>query len=132
MYDNSNFTDHNSHTFCFSCVFFDALSLAVFYYADAFNQDVSKWNTGAVRTMESSKCNLSPSVRLPLCFLIQQLEFHLITIHTRSVIFVVVVLWWVVVSFFDAPTLAVFESHCEFNQDVSKWSHAFPYAVFLR
>jgi hypothetical protein len=49
----------------------------------------------------------------------------------RSVIFVVVVLWWVVVSFFDAPSLAVFESQCEFNQDVSKWSHAFPFAVFL-
>ena len=103
----------------------------MFYYADAFNQDVSKWNTGAVRTMESSKCNLSPSVCLPLCFLIRQLEFHLITILKRSVIFVVV-LWWVVVSFFDAPSLAVFESHCEFNQDVSKWSHAFPFAVFLR
>ena len=32
---------------------------AVFYSASAFNQDVSKWNTGAVTTMGYSKCTLS-------------------------------------------------------------------------
>jgi surface protein len=36
--------------------------LAVFYQASVFNQDVSTWNTGAVTTMESSKCTF-----LPLC-----------------------------------------------------------------
>ena len=44
--------------------------LAVFHDAPVFNQDVSKWNTGAVTTMESSKCTLSFSLwprRLPLC-----------------------------------------------------------------
>jgi surface protein len=42
--------------------FFDApfSLLAVFNGASAFNQDVSKWITGAVTTMERSKCTLSP------------------------------------------------------------------------
>jgi len=48
-------SDHNSHTFC-SFVF--PVSYAVFYRASAFNQDVSKWNTGAVTTMAYSKCTL--------------------------------------------------------------------------
>ncbi len=49
-------------------LFFVAPSVAVFAYASAFNQDVSKWNTGAVTTMNGSKCTLSPSLwpRLPL------------------------------------------------------------------
>ena len=33
--------------------------LAVFEYAIAFNSDVSNWNTGAVTSMEESKCILS-------------------------------------------------------------------------
>ena len=45
--------------FLFLCC---ALSLVVFYYASAFNQDVSKWNTGAVINMKYSKCTLSPSL----------------------------------------------------------------------
>ena len=38
--------------------------LAVFEFASAFNQNVSTWNTGAVTTMEKSKCtrSLSPSL----------------------------------------------------------------------
>ena len=106
-------SDHNSHTFCsfYFCVFkryslswfvvgwfflfFVALSsLAVFREASAFNQDVSKWNTGAVTTMYHSKCTRFSSLwpRLPLmCILnIRQLEFHRITILTRFVIFVFV------------------------------------------
>jgi surface protein len=44
-------------------LFFVAPSLiAVFRYALAFNQDVSKWNTGAVTNMDSSKCTRSPSL----------------------------------------------------------------------
>jgi surface protein len=39
--------------------------LAVFYEASAFNQDVSKWNTGAVTSMVFSKCTLSLSVATP-------------------------------------------------------------------
>ena len=66
----------------------------VFYNFGGFNADLSKWNTGAVTTMQSSKCTLSPSLwpRLPLlCILnIRQLEFHRITILTRFVIFVFV------------------------------------------
>ena len=103
-------SDHSSHTFyyfllCFGngtflcfcgcgglvCFFFVAPLLAVFRYASAFNQDVSKWNTGAVTNMQGSKCTLSPSLwpRLPLwCFLnIRQLELHLITIFTRCFFF---------------------------------------------
>ena len=34
--------------------------LAVFASASVFNQDVSKWNTGAVTDMSGSKCTLSP------------------------------------------------------------------------
>ena len=71
-------------------LFFVAPSLAVFWVAAAFNQDVSKWNTGAVTNMGSSKCTLSPSLwpRLPLlCILnIRQLKFHRITILTRFVL----------------------------------------------
>ena len=45
------------------CSFFlVAHSLAVFSSSSVFNQDVSKWKTGAVTNMEWSKCNLSPSV----------------------------------------------------------------------
>ena len=36
--------------------------LAVFYWAHAFNQDVSTWNTGAVTSMSWSKCTLSSSL----------------------------------------------------------------------
>ena len=61
IYDNSRVSsDHTSHTFCFLFVFvFCFLSLAVFLSATAFNQDVSKWNTGAVTTMVNSKCTFS-------------------------------------------------------------------------
>ena len=54
--------------------FLSFTSLAVFYFASAFNSDISKWNTGVVSTMVDSKCNLCfslfamPSV---LCFLIR-------------------------------------------------------------
>ena len=35
----------------------------------SFNNDLSKWNTGAVTTMASSKCTLSPSLSLWPAFL---------------------------------------------------------------
>lgn len=61
----------NRHLFCclwWVGLFFVAPSLAVFQGAYAFNQNVSKWNTGAVTHMQGSKCTLSPSLwpRLPL------------------------------------------------------------------
>ena len=109
-------SDHTSHTFCYFCfcvtcietVFFCCVCgwvslsfrcctlLVVFWGASAFNQDLSKWNTGAVTDMYASKCtlSLSPSVwpRLPLlCILnIRQLEFYRITLLTRFVLFVFV------------------------------------------
>jgi surface protein len=77
-------SDHKSHTFCsffvvcglkrdlvvvvcavgLDFLFFVApfSLLAVFWDAVAFNQDVSKWNTGAVTTMAYSKCTLSSSL----------------------------------------------------------------------
>ena len=122
-------------------LFFVVPSLAVFYKASVFNRDVSKWNTGAVTDMSSSKCTctLFPFLwpHLPLLYLlsIRQLEFHYrITLLTRSVIFVFVCvetvpffcgLWWDGLSlFFVAPSLfAVFKASA-FNQDVSKWNTA--------
>jgi surface protein len=71
-------------------------SLAVFLSASKFNQDVSKWNTGAVTAMEQSKCTLSPSLwprRLPLWCVVEymrQLEVRRVTSLTRIVLFVVV------------------------------------------
>ena len=80
IYDNSRFVGSQvSHVLFFLCdcglkrdlvvvvcvvglvfLFFVApfSLLAVFEYASAFNQDVSYWNTGAVTSMESSKCSL--------------------------------------------------------------------------
>ena len=73
---------------------FVAPSLAVFKQATLFNQDVSKWNTGAVTNMGGSKCTSSPSLwpRFPLlCILnIRQLEFYRITLFTVFVFFVFV------------------------------------------
>ena len=75
-------SDHNSliFLFVFGTVLFVVLwwfvlfifvgaSLAVFSSARVFNQDVSKWDTGAVTIMEFSKCNVSPSLwpRHPFC-----------------------------------------------------------------
>ena len=39
-----------------------SLLIAVFRAAVEFNQDVSKWNTGAVTNMQGSKCVLSLSL----------------------------------------------------------------------
>ena len=83
--------------------------LAVFKSASAFNQDVSTWNTGAVTTMASSKCTLSPSLwpRFPLwCVVecIRQLEVRRVTSLTRVVLVFVcglkrylllLFVWWV-------------------------------------
>ena len=92
MYDNSSFMgSHFSHVLFCLCVcglkrdlvvvvcvvglvflfslLHPSLLLAVFRDASVFNQDVSTWNTGAVTTMEASKCTLFPSLwprRLPL------------------------------------------------------------------
>ena len=55
-----------------------------------FNADLSNWNTGAVTTMQGSKCTLAPSLwpRLPcLCILnIRQLEVRRVTSLTRIVV----------------------------------------------
>ena len=73
--------------------------LAVFYGASVFNQDVSKWNTSAVTTMDSSRCTLSLSLslwprRVPLwCVVefIRQLEVRRVTSLTRVVLSIVFV-----------------------------------------
>ena len=143
-------SDHNSHTFCcfcfcvwkrylFCCLWWVGLSFlcctlsfAVFWNAYDFNQDVSKWNTGAVTKMTYSECSLSPSPslwpRLPLYMYnivyilnIRQLEFHRITLLTRFFIFVSVFyetvlfcccMWWVGLSFSMLhPLLQCFIKH---------------------
>ena len=71
---------------------------AVFNEASAFNQDVSKWNTGVVTNMMYSKCTRSPSLwprRLPLWCVVEclrQLEIRRVTSLTRFVIFVLFVI----------------------------------------
>ena len=81
------------------------LSLVVFASAFAFNQDVSKWDTGAVIFMNSSKCTLSSLSlwpRLPLLCILnvrQNSSFIRISLLTRFVIFVFVLLVWVGLSF---------------------------------
>ena len=78
-------------SFSFLCCTLLSL-LAVFYYASAFNQDVSTWNTGVVTNMVQSKCTRSPSLwprRLPLCCVVEDirhLEFRWVTRLTRVVL----------------------------------------------
>ena len=112
-----------------------APSLAVFRSASAFNQDVSKWNTGAVTDMSSSKCTLSPSLwpRLSLlCILIydnssfigsqfSHVLLFLFLCFRNGTFFLLFVLGWSFF-FFVAPSLAVFHEASVFNQDVSKWN----------
>jgi surface protein len=53
--------------FCFLCLLYPHLLspfIAVFHTASVFNQDVSKWNTGAVTSMEGSKCTHALSLLL--------------------------------------------------------------------
>jgi surface protein len=117
--------------------------LAVFYSASVFNQDVSKWITGAVTNMQSSKCTLS----LPLCGHAFRCGVLLnIYDHSRLVgaqvshVFVLVfgcglkrdlvVVVFVVGGGFGFGLsflccfflLAVFREASAFNQDVSKWN----------
>jgi hypothetical protein len=98
-----------------------------------FNQDVSKWNTGAVTNMGYSECTRSPSLFPLECLLnIRQLEFYRITLLTRFVIFVFVLLKRYLIcccfvvgwSFFSSvtPSLTVFDEARAFNQDVSTWT----------
>ena len=108
----------------------------MFYQAVVFNQDVSKWNTGAVTNMQSSTCNLSPlcvkSHVFRCCvFLRRQLAFHLTNSQTFFICFCFATVLVVVVvgcSFFlfVAPFFAVFHGEwgkrTVFNQDVSKWN----------
>ena len=97
------------------CLFFLALFflLAVFYEASVFNQNVSNWNTGAVKTMKSSKCTLSLSllhghsafrggVVLNIYdnsrFVGSQFShvlFFLFCALKRDLVFVVLFVWWV-------------------------------------
>ena len=113
MYDHSSFIGSQfSHVLLFCICVFETVpfllfvgglvflffaapsTLAVFNSASVFNQNVSNWNTGAVITMQNSKCTLYPSLwprLIPLlCILkihVRQLEFHRITVLTRFVLF---------------------------------------------
>ena len=124
-------------------LFFVAPSLVVFRSASAFNQDLSKWNTGAVTTMLGSKCtplsllSLSLWPRLPFhcVFWMRQFEFYLITILvtilTRSVIFCLFLergpfyiygLSWNTSHTLTPSLIAVFYLASAFNQNVSEWN----------
>jgi hypothetical protein len=81
-------------------LFFVAPSLAVFYIATTFNRDVSKWNTGAVKTMKESKCtHLSLSVATPSVYVVVFINTTIrvasdYKILTRFVNFWFVVFWF--------------------------------------
>ena len=91
----------------------------MFYQASAFNQDVSKWNMGAVTIMQSSKCTLSlydNSSFIGSHF--SHVLLFLVCVFD-TVPFLLFVVGW---SFFSllAPSLAVFRNAYVFNQDVPK------------
>jgi hypothetical protein len=72
----------------------------VFYIATTFNRDVSKWNTGAVKTMNESKCtHLSLSVATPSVYVVVFINTTIrvasdYKILTRFVNFWFVVFWF--------------------------------------
>ena len=116
---------------------FAPFSVAVFSSASVFNADISKWITGAVTTMQQSKCTLSSSLwtrRLPLLCVVEcirQLEVRRVTSLTRVVLvfgcglkrdLVIVVCGGLVFLFFVAPSLAVFSGASAFNGDISAWN----------
>ena len=115
-----------------SFFFFVAPSLAVFYGAQAFDQDVSKWNTGAVTTMQSSKCTLSSLwPRLPLLCILNIDDSSFIGSQFSHVLFFCfvvlkrfsfVVVWGGLVTAFSLLHPTVFGYASAFNQDVSKWN----------
>ena len=107
----------------------------MFYKASAFNQDVSKWNTGAVTSMWGSKCTLFPS--LGNAFRCCVFEYTCTTTrvssdhnsHTFICYFLCLeigacLLFVVGWSFFSLlhPSLAVFQDASAFNSDVSNWN----------
>jgi surface protein len=117
--------------------------LAVFQDTSAFNQDVSNWNTGAVTTMEQSKCTLSPSLcghgafRCGVLFEYIYDNSRFVGAQVSHVLFfffclwfetgplLLLFVWWVWFFLFGvAPfsLLAVFRGASAFNSDVSNWN----------
>ena len=107
----------------------------MFAYTSAFNQDVSKWNTGAVTTMKNSKCTLSscllataPSVVVCLNIYDNSRFVGSQKSHTCCSFYCVcglkrdlVVVCGGFGSFFSLLHPTVFRTAYAFNQDVSKW-----------
>jgi surface protein len=98
--------------------------LAVFEQASAFNQDVSKWNTGAVTSMWGSKCTLFPSL-WPSLIPYSAVVFLNINMYDNSSFITILTHVHVHVCyfvFFETSLIAVFAGASVFNQDVSKWN----------
>jgi len=92
--------------------------IAVFHTASVFNQDVSKWNTGAVTIMSSSKCTLFPSLRWPriplFVFLNREHTSHTFCYFVFVLLkrYLFCCLWWVGHSFLCCtPLLQCFSTH---------------------
>ena len=83
------------------------------------------------------RCDTVSAISLPLCGLcghalfccviMRQVEFHLITVLTHSVVFLSLEWWFLLIvcgggSFFMARSLAVFYRAFAFNREVSKWN----------
>ena len=94
---------------CFFVLFFLATpSLAVFAHARAFNQDVSKWNTGAVTDMENSKA--TPSVVEFLNTTSRVSSDHMFCYFVCFLVTVLLLLWCVL-SFLLYPLLQCLLTH---------------------
>jgi surface protein len=86
----------------------------VFYNFYTFNEDLSKWNTGAVTTMQGSKCIV--------CLFPWSHLFQFSHVLFLFCFWMVLLLLLCVVLFLAAPTMAVFTLAVVFNRDLSKWN----------
>ena len=109
----------------------------MFFQASAFNQDVSKWDTGAVTNMGASKCTLSLSLSVVTPSAVVYFEYTTTRISSdhnshqfcyfcccviETVPFCFCLRWVGFFFFVVAPSLAVFGAAIKFNRDTSKWN----------
>jgi surface protein len=107
----------------------------VFNSASVFNQDVSKWKTGAVTNMWNSKCTLSLPLFVAMpstVVVVLNTTTQVSSDHNSDIRFIIlffilkrylfVVCGGLIFLLFVALSLVVFNSASAFNQDVSNWN----------
>ena len=92
----------------------------MFEQASVFNQDVSKWNMGAVSGMENSKCTLSLLAIVVFFNTTTRVSSSQFPPFSHILFFLVLLLKWYFCVVLGS--LAVFEEASAFNSDVSKWN----------